>query len=84
MHKIVCDCILFEIPELSKTDMYSILHKTYYENCKSLDMFHYLQNRSINFNIKYRYIRGIPLLRNVFLFRTVFLPLFFINKINSN
>lgn len=80
MHKIVCDCIFFEIPKLSKIDIYSILHKTYYENYKSLDMFRYLQNRSINFNIRYKYIKEISLFKNIFLFRKVFLPLFFINK----
>lgn len=84
MHKIVCDCIIFEILKLSKRDIYSILHKTYYENLSSIEMFQYLQYRCISFNINYRYIKEISLLRNVFLFRRVFLPLFFINKNNTN
>ena len=84
MHKIICDCILFEIPELSKMDIYNILHKTYYKNYKSLDMFFYLKNRNLSFKMKYKYIKEISLLKNIFLFRKVFLPLFLINKNSTN
>lgn len=80
MYQIVCDCILFKVPELTKTDMYSILYRINNESFRSYDMFHYLQNRDINFNIKYRYIKEISFLKNIFLFRKIYLPLFFIIK----
>ena len=73
--QIICDCILFEVKALSKTDIYSILYRIYNDNCKSSDMFFYLKNRNIIFKIKYRYIKDISLIKNIFLFRNIYLPL---------
>lgn len=69
------DCIEFYFDNLNDVDINSIMFKLNEKGLLSMDMFEYLQNRNIQFSMRFKYLKEISFKHNMKLFQKIYIKL---------